>query len=583
MSPWQLRAALRRGGTAQQGGTFPVQQNIGPLPDVVRTAIELNLYQGQTYAGPELAHGFGAMLPGNGGNGIEGAPGQIDFVGPMARFDDDGPGPNAPRLYAAGWFDRLGEMPANSIASWNGVGWQQLGSGVRYTNGLNGDVNALAVFDADGPGVQRPSLYAAGFFTLAGSAMASNIARWDGTNWYAVGGGLTGGGVYALAVIDEDGPGFQLPSLVVAGEFSHAGGVPVSRIARWRGGQWSALGDGFDDRVAALCVYDADDTGPGLPRLVAGGHFERSGNGSTRMGHVAEWIGGLWQPVGGGTSWQYDRVWSLAAVPLAGMGQQYLFVGGDFWGVSTGPVVTHGLAVWTGTHWIMPSAPCSQPQAMVVHDDGTDPTLPRQPDVWLTGFTHFGKMDPLTFVYTPVLPALRLDGTNLFVHDEDGAGAVPPDLWFGGYLMPGAPAAGLGRLFGSVPRSVSGQVTTVVTGCGGPHQPTIGVVGRPTLGAPFSVQFECLPESLPLLVVGIPEPVPVPLCAGAQCAFGVQPLVYAYGRQEVTYQFPNDLAFMGIYFAFQGLELFALPYGQRCAPPTFPIDLRVSDTLVLTF
>src|SRR5262245_27936933 len=49
---------------------------------------------------------------------------------------------------------------------------------------VDGTVNALAVFD-DGGG---PALYAGGSFTTAaGSVAASNIAKWDGRAWSALG------------------------------------------------------------------------------------------------------------------------------------------------------------------------------------------------------------------------------------------------------------------------------------------------------------------------------------------------------------------------------------------------------------
>ena len=46
----------------------------------------------------------------------------------------------------------------------------------------------MAVFD-DGTG---PALYVGGMFTAAGGAPASRIARWDGIVWSALGDGLNG-------------------------------------------------------------------------------------------------------------------------------------------------------------------------------------------------------------------------------------------------------------------------------------------------------------------------------------------------------------------------------------------------------
>ena len=59
-------------------------------------------------------------------------------------------------------------------------------------------------------------------------------------------------------------------NLYAGGDFTTAGGVPASNIAKWDGRAWSALGSGLDDEVWALA---ADGTG----RLLVGGHFSLAG------------------------------------------------------------------------------------------------------------------------------------------------------------------------------------------------------------------------------------------------------------------------------------------------------------------
>ena len=81
------------------------------------------------------------------------------------------------------------------------------------------------------------SLYAGGHFANAGGVAASKIARWDGTQWQALGNG-TNGDVLALA-FGPDG------SLYAGGSFTSAGSVPANYVARWYGGQWHALGSGM--------------------------------------------------------------------------------------------------------------------------------------------------------------------------------------------------------------------------------------------------------------------------------------------------------------------------------------------------
>jgi hypothetical protein len=67
-------------------------------------------------------------------------------------------------------------------------------------------------------------LYATGEFTQAGGQPANRIARWDGTNWHALGSGLSNIG-HAV--------GAQSGKLWVGGEFKIAGLAGSSRIARW--------------------------------------------------------------------------------------------------------------------------------------------------------------------------------------------------------------------------------------------------------------------------------------------------------------------------------------------------------------
>src|SRR5438445_1328098 len=93
-------------------------------------------------------------------------------------MDDSG------NLYIGGDFDIVGDLRANSIAKWDGTNWSALGSGLQFNNGW-AVVYALAVSGTE--------LYAAGRFTLAGGVAVNSIAKWNGTNWSALGSGLAGG------------------------------------------------------------------------------------------------------------------------------------------------------------------------------------------------------------------------------------------------------------------------------------------------------------------------------------------------------------------------------------------------------
>src|SRR5437867_3808936 len=160
-------------------------------------------------------------------------------------------------LYAGGYFTAAGGGAATNIAKWNGSSWSALGSGI------GGSVYALAVSGSD--------LYAGGYFTAAGGSSANRIAKWNGSSWSALGSGLGRPPgypvyVYALVVSGSD--------LYAGGQFTTAGGSAASSIAKWNGSSWSALGSGIGGGVYGSAVYALAVSGSDL---YAGGYFTTAG------------------------------------------------------------------------------------------------------------------------------------------------------------------------------------------------------------------------------------------------------------------------------------------------------------------
>jgi hypothetical protein len=138
---------------------------------------------------------------------------------------------------------------AGFIAKWDGSSWSALGSGLSTV------VAALAVSDSH--------VYAGGFLTTA-----NHIAKWDGSSWSALGSGIGRlfPAVYALAASGND--------VYVGGSFTTATNngsvvVNVNCIAKWNGSDWRALGSGMNGGVRALAVSGND--------LYAGGGFTTAG------------------------------------------------------------------------------------------------------------------------------------------------------------------------------------------------------------------------------------------------------------------------------------------------------------------
>lgn len=223
-------------------------------------------------------------------------------------------------VYAAGEFSKAGDTPARNVAKWNGSEWSPLGSGLYHTAIAANWVRALAVSGSD--------LYAGGNFTMAGGSPAMGIARWDGTNWSALGSGMNQyGSVFALAVSGSN--------VYAGGNFTSAGGSPANRIAKWNGNSWSPLGSGMDDTVTSLVVSDND--------LYAGGSFTVAGGSPAHR--IAKWNGTSWSPLGLGMDG------AVAALAVSGGS---VYAAGDFTRAtnSNGMAVTvYKLAKWDGSSW----------------------------------------------------------------------------------------------------------------------------------------------------------------------------------------------------------------------------------------
>ena len=144
-------------------------------------------------------------------------------------------------LVAGGDFLDVAGTPAPGIARWDGTQWRALGSGLAF-GASPGRAHALAQL-GDG------SLVAGGFFTTAGGVPAPNVARWDGSAWHPLGSGTNGG----INAVVRDAAGH----LWFGGSFTQAGGQPASRVARWDGTAWSATPGGPTASVLDLAL-DAD-------------------------------------------------------------------------------------------------------------------------------------------------------------------------------------------------------------------------------------------------------------------------------------------------------------------------------------
>lgn len=212
-------------------------------------------------------------------------------------------------VYIGGNFSLVGGVRANRVAKWNGTEWSALGSGLS-----GGNVLAIAVSGND--------VYVGGGFSSAGGIPASKVAKWNGTEWSALGVGISSnqglGWVETLAVLGGN--------LYAGGSF-YAGTGDPDRIARWDGTSWSSVGSGMNDDVLALLAHNGE--------IYAGGRFTTAGG--VDASRIARWNGSEWSAIGSGVS---GRVQAIAA------SGSNIYVGGAF-GTATG----NNVARWNGSTW----------------------------------------------------------------------------------------------------------------------------------------------------------------------------------------------------------------------------------------
>ncbi len=451
-------------------------------------------------------------------------------VSAFALFDDDGAGPRPQALYVAGGFTQIGGFSATRIARWDGLGWESLATGL-----VGSTVAALEVFDEDGPGPNPPRLFAGGFITTAGGNPVNNLARWDGAAWTAVGGPINGvnGSVLAMKVYSEslvvggtfgtaagqvarglagwDGSNWTPIStgasatvraletfddgggdaLFVGGTFTQINGVNANNVARYQSGVFSALGSGVtgSSGVDALRAYDDglqsalyvggpytsaggqpangiafwDGVGwtplpaAGAARMLSlgvfddGKHRELYASGpwqyvdDIRPYGIARWNGGRWAALGRGASSE-NKPLNAAAVHDDGSGPR-LYVGGSAATIEIGGERTGSVAAWNGDEWesLFPGATTGTQVAgggvEALESIDWDGAGPGTAELYAGGgFTQINglainrvaRFDAALGAWTAVGTGFVGTVYDLMLFDDDGAGPIPPALYAAG-------------------------------------------------------------------------------------------------------------------------------------------------------
>lgn len=133
----------------------------------------------------------------------------------------------SPGTIYCGAFDAAGNLYVggtsnNAIYKYNGTSWSLVKSGITKS----GAYAAYAMATGEDGNV-----YIGGTFTSAGGTSAANAARWNGSGWFPLSGGINAGPVRQV-VIDKSRPG----QILFAGSFNTAGTLTTpDGLARWTG------------------------------------------------------------------------------------------------------------------------------------------------------------------------------------------------------------------------------------------------------------------------------------------------------------------------------------------------------------
>ncbi|MCX6292142.1 MAG: T9SS type A sorting domain-containing protein [Bacteroidetes bacterium] len=209
-----------------------------------------------------------------------------------------------------------------TIGYFDGITWQQLGSGVNRASGA--EVYSIDSMFGD--------IYFCGNFvidsTQVGGDTVNCVTRWDGTHLQPLG-TPPHAGVYATWTTGYDARSLYRfnNEIFISGYFTMAGTIPINNsIARWDGANWMTAGT--HNYVDAICFLEYN------------GELYCGGWGGIQKWNGTDWV--MFAPTVNSTSpWN----WVLAMTVY----NNELVVGGGF--SSIDGVAANNIAKWDGTSW----------------------------------------------------------------------------------------------------------------------------------------------------------------------------------------------------------------------------------------
>lgn len=231
-------------------------------------------------------------------------------------------------VYVSGSFTLAGQSGRRSIAKWNGTTWSAVGSNTFNVWAMTLDSESQLVVTGD-------------FVDLAGIAEADYVAKWNGSTWLAIGSNGAGNGFlnsmgYSITAGSNS-------SLYVSGDFTDIAGIVGNNyIAKWNGSNWEALGEHVidGDQIFLYANSLLVDSTSGTDVLYAAGYFSWDDHENLA---VARWDGTSWSALEGDSPLD-GYAYGLALAPTGAL----VAVGGISLRNESSST---GIAFWDGKGW----------------------------------------------------------------------------------------------------------------------------------------------------------------------------------------------------------------------------------------
>jgi hypothetical protein len=240
-------------------------------------------------------------------------------------------------LYVTGYFARAGGVTVNGIAKWDGSDWGAVGRGFM----MDASINAAPGIGY-GLEVMNGELYAYGLFDSINGIAANSLAKFDGTSWSAVFDLPRFGASPSDVNMIFDAEWFG-GELYVGGNFNEPGpNIIIRDLVKWDGIDWVAVGAGLTGGATAigkLLIWDGK-------LLISGGFSPRSSPGGIPGKNIVLWDGQNWDTLRGGVT---GEIYGTGGVLTVQEHKGELYVAGTF--DYAGDVPAKNFAKWDGTEW----------------------------------------------------------------------------------------------------------------------------------------------------------------------------------------------------------------------------------------